>query len=429
MFYGWWVVFTAALALLLGSIPIVVFSFSVFLRPLAQAFHSGRGAVSLAFTFHNLALAICTPLTGWLIDRFGARKVILPSMILGGLFLLSSKLWMANIWQLYAFYLMAGFFDSGAGPLPFSTVVSHWFDRNRGLALGAMMSGLGVGAVVMPPAAQYLIGRVGWQFTYAVVGVAVLLVAVPVAVRFLKDRPEEVGLLPDGVSFMVRPVPRAHTHGQANPGMTWREALHGRIFWLLLLSFILVSASVQGCFTQMAAIAADRGSSVRAGALTSSLLGSGLLIARTGSGYLLDRFFAPHVAALIFAAAALGMGLLRIGSSQELVFAAAFLVGVGLGAEGDIIPYLISRYFGLRSFGKICGSAFTGFVLAGGLGAYLMGTAFDIKRSYALPLVFCSVAAFTGAVLMLSVGPYPFAPAPAIEAMPGQPIIESPVQL
>ncbi|HZQ54560.1 MAG TPA: hypothetical protein VFB14_20330 [Bryobacteraceae bacterium] len=130
------------------------------------------------------------------------------------------------------------------------------------------------------------------------------------------------------------------------------------------MSFILVSASVQACFTQMAAIVTDRGNPVRTDALASSLLGSGLLIARAGSGYLLDRFFARHVAALIFASAALGIGLLRMGNSQELAFAAAFLIGIALGAEGDIIPYLTSRYFGLRSFGKICGAAFTGFTVA-----------------------------------------------------------------
>src|SRR5581483_7178425 len=106
----------------------------VFLRPLAQAFHSGRGAVSLAFTLHNVAVAICIPLAGWLIDRFGARKVILPSMIIVGLLLVSSKLWLASIWQLYAFYLLQGFFGCGAGPLPYSSVVSHWFNRSRGLA-------------------------------------------------------------------------------------------------------------------------------------------------------------------------------------------------------------------------------------------------------------------------------------------------------
>jgi MFS family permease len=143
----------------------------------------------------------------------------------------------------------------------------------------------------------------------------------------------------------------------------------------------------------------------------------------------LDRFFAPYVAALIFAAAALGMGLLRVGNSQQLAFTAAFLVGIALGAEGDIIPYLTSRYFGLRSFGKICGFAFTGFTLAGGLGAYLIGVAFDRTGSYALPLIFCWIAALIGAGLMLTLGPYPFAAASPIEQGAEQPVPELPLEL
>ena len=174
VFYGWWVAVTAALALLLGSVPIMVFSFSVFLRPLAHAFHSGRGAVSLAFTLHNLAVSICAPLAGWLADRFGPRKVILPSMIIAGLLLASSNLFTNGIWQLYAFYVAVGFFGCGAGLLPYSTVVSHWFDRNRGLALGVMMSGFGLGAVIMPSLAQYVIGRLGWQLTYSIFGAGFL---------------------------------------------------------------------------------------------------------------------------------------------------------------------------------------------------------------------------------------------------------------
>ena len=427
VFYGWWVAVTAALALLLGSVPIMVFSFSVFLKPLAHAFHSGRGAVSFAFTLHNLAVSICAPLSGWLADRFGPRKVILPSMLVVGLLLLSSSLLTHSIWQLYAFYLAVGFFGCGAGVLPFSTLISHWFDRHRGLALGVMMSGLGLGAAIMPSLAQYVIGKLGWQTTYSVFGVGFLLIAVPAAAAFLKDRPEQAGLLPDGVSLVKRTAPRPY--GQETPGASWRDAWHTRTFWLLLLSFILVSASVQACSTQIAAILADRGSAARAAALASSLLGGGLLLARTGSGYLLDRFFAPYVAALIFAAAALGMGLLRVGNSQQLAFTAAFLVGIALGAEGDIIPYLTSRYFGLRSFGKICGFAFTGFTLAGGLGAYLIGIAFDRTGSYALPLIFCWIAALIGAGLMLTLGPYPFAATSPIEQGAEQPVPELPLEL
>jgi predicted MFS family arabinose efflux permease len=286
-----------------------------------------------------------------------------------------------------------------------------------------MMSGVAIGAVVMPPAAEYLIGRIGWQLTYSVAGIGVLVIAVPVAVALLKDRPEEAGMLPDGIGFIVRPAPRAHR--QENPGMSWSDTWRSRTFWLLLLSLILISASVQGCVTQIAAILADHGSPARTGALASSVVGIGLLIARIGSGYLFDHFFAPRVAALIFIAAALGMALLCLGNSQHLAFAAAFFIGSALGAEGDIVPYLTGRYFGLRSFGKICGAVWTGSAVAGGLGAWLMGAAFDVYRSYSLPLVFFCMVALAAAVLILTLGPYPFAAALVMKGGPQQATVSS----
>jgi cyanate permease len=119
-----------------------------------------------------------------------------------------------------------------------------------------------------------------------------------------------------------------------------------------------------------------------------------------------DRFFAPRVAALIFASAAAGMGLLGIANSRAVALIAAFFIGIGLGAEVDIMAYLTSRYFGLRSFGAIYGFLFAGFLLAGGLGTYLMGAAFDATGSYALPLtVFCAMT-LIGAALMMRLGPY-----------------------
>jgi MFS family permease len=134
LFYGWWVVSTSALGLFFGPIPIVVFSFGVFLKPLIQEFHSGRGAVSLAFTLHNSILAFGLPVAGQLIDRFGPRKLILPSTFAVGMILLSTYFWLGRIWQLYLFYLALGVAGCGAAPVSYCHVISHWFNRNRGLA-------------------------------------------------------------------------------------------------------------------------------------------------------------------------------------------------------------------------------------------------------------------------------------------------------
>jgi MFS family permease len=414
LFYGWWVVVTSALALFLGPIPIVVFSFGVFLKPLLREFHSGRGAVSLAFTLHNGIIALGLPFAGRLVDRFGARKVILPSMYMVGLILLSAYFCSGRIWELYLFYMALGVAGCGVAPVSYCDVISHWFDKQRGLALGFMMFGLGAGALIMPWAAHFLITRFGWRLAFDIFGAAILVITAPVVTKFLKERPETLGLLPDGTPYVVAASPRP----DADPGMSWGEAWRAPSFWLLFCAFILVSASVQGCLAHIAAILADRGTPARAAALATSLFGGGLLVGRTGSGYLLDRFFAPRVAALIFCCAAGGIALLRITSSQELAFVAAFFIGLGLGAEVDIMAYLTSRYFGLRSFGAIYGFIFAGFGLAGGLGAFLMGVAFDTTGSYALVLALFCIATLTAATLMMRLPPYRYRVTPPGESSP-----------
>jgi hypothetical protein len=118
----------------------------------------------------------------------------------------------------------------------------------------------------------------------------------------------------------------------------------------MVCAFFLVSASVQGCVVHMVAMLTDRGITVQTAALGSSLLGAAVLIGRVGTGFLLDRLFAPYLAAVLFGGYAVGIGLLWISRAQAMALVGAFLVGLGLGAELDIIAYLVSRYFGLRAF-------------------------------------------------------------------------------
>lgn len=201
---------TAAVGLFLGPIPIMVFSSGVFLKPLVQEFHSGRGTVSLAFALQHTMTALVLPFAGRLIDRFGARKVILPSTFMATLILLSAYFCIGRIWQLYLFYLALGLANSPTGPMPYAYVISHWFDRYRGLALGFTMLGLGAGALIMPSAAQYLIARFGWRITFGIVGATILIVTLPVLTTFLKERPELLGLLPDGSPHTVAANLRAN---------------------------------------------------------------------------------------------------------------------------------------------------------------------------------------------------------------------------
>ena len=400
VFYGWWVVVASAVGLFWG-IPITVYSFSVFFKPLMQEFHVGRAAVSLAYTLKLLTSALCAAPIGWLTDRWGPRRVILISTAIVGSILLANRVFSGGIAQLYCFYVLLGVSVGGVGPIPYGFLVSHWFDRFRGLALGLTMLGIGVGAAVMPSIAQTLIARFGWKTAYSVLGASVLLICWPVLAFFLKDKPGDFGLLPDGAPAETDGM------GAVMQGLTAREAWRTADFWLIACAFTLVSASVQGCLIHIAPMLSDRNLSARAAAVGSSVIGSAVLVGRVGTGYLLDRTFAARLASLLFAVSALGIALLLPGN-RPVAFAGAFLVGTGLGAEVDLIPYVTGRYFGLLDFGKVYSSVFAAFALAGALGPLIMGAGFDRTGSYRDPLIAFFVATLIAAILMTRLGPYRF---------------------
>jgi len=406
IFYGWWVVLTAATGLLLGYAPIFVFSFGVFVKSMVKEFHSNRTQISLAFTLANVMFSVSSPVAGRLVDRFGARRVILPGTLIFGLLLISFKFISTSLWQLYVIFLALGLIG-GTAQVPYLKIVSNWFDRRRGFALGLTMAGVATGAMVMPPIAQRLMNALGWRSAYAALSILGLVVAIPIVALFLKDSPKEKGLLPDGgVDFLAQSEERPEKQG-----LTWSTARSSSTFWLMACGFSLVGASVHACVIHLVSMLTDRGVSAENAAMASSALGVALLLGRVGSGYVLDRVFAPYVAIFFFSGVACGLSLLWVGAGGAAAFLGASLVGLGMGAEGDLIAYLTSRYFGLRSFGEIYGYLFSAFTLSGALGSLLMAMGFDRAGSYRLPLAFFLIATVTAAVLMTRLGQYRFRPA------------------
>lgn len=411
LFFGWWIVFVAAIGLFMGYGPIVTFTFSVFFKPLSQEFGWSRAQVSLAFSLSLLVMSIAFPTVGRLVDRHGARKVIVPSVLLFGLGLISFVLLSPRLWHLYVIYIGLGFVGGGTAPVPYSNVLAHWFDKRRGLALGVAMVGLGLGAFIMPSLAQRLIDAGGWRWAYICIGFMVMLVAIPVVALFLKETPQMLGLTPDGEPTESR------TAETRKEGLAFLEARRTSTFWIMLGAFFLMSASVHGCLIHLVPLLTDRGISPQSAALAASLLGGALLLGRVGAGYLLDHFFASAVASTFFCGAAFGFVLLWSGMTGSLAFVAAFLVGLGMGAEGDIIAYLVSRYFGLLAFGEIYGYAFAAFTLGGVVGPLLMGIGFDSTGSYRFVLGIFVLASLSAAVLMTRLGPYRlWEPASAVAA-------------
>jgi MFS family permease len=401
-FYGWWIVVVCAIGLFLGA-PLLVFSFSVFFKSLVADFHANRAEVSFAFSLLNFVGALWLPATGMLIDRFGAKRVILPSTILYGLVLIFA-LWVgSSLWQLYLLFALMGItFTSGAAPVPYGVVISHWFNRRRGLALSLAMMGIGIGSIVVPIFAQRLIAVFGWRSAFAIFGGLVLLIPLPVLTGFLLNDPAHRGLGPDG-DELAEVLPRP---AEPKQGMSWHAIRHDPMYWTMLCIFSLAGAGVHGVGLHMSAIFTDRGVSAERAAVTTSLVGAAVIVGRLGSGYLLDRLFAPRVAILFYGLTTIGMVILCGGSAGTLALAGAFLSGLGMGAEVEVMGYMISRYFGLRAFGSAYGHAFAAFMISGSVGVLLMGAGYDRFHSYTMPMAgFCAAMLLT-LVPLMRFGPY-----------------------
>jgi MFS family permease len=418
IFYGWWIVLVSVAGMFFGA-PVSVYSFGIFFKSLVHEFHASRAAISFAFTLHNVLGALLLPAMGRLVDRVGARRVIMALTAIFAL-TLASAMWIGHsIWQLYVFYAALGItLSAGPGPLSYGVVVSHWFNRRRGLALGLTGLSIGTGAFAVPLIAQRLMAVFGWRVTYAVFGGAVLLVSIPLVAMFLQNDPADRGLKADGDEAVQSSVEVP----AKKEGLVWEAISHSPDFWLMIVIFTLTSASMHAGVLHMPALLTDRGLSPGRAAMASSVIGISVVLGRLGSGYLLDRFFAPRVAMLFYGASAAGLAILWSGLAGSLALAAAFLVGLGMGSEVELIAYLVSRYFGLRSFATAYGYAFAAFMLAGAMGTLLMGAGFDHFHSYTVPLgCFCG-AILCAVALLARLGPYRYGVKserkPPLEAVP-----------
>jgi MFS family permease len=387
---GWLVVLAAYCGAMVSFGSLLVFTFSIFLKPLSGAFGWSRESISAAFGFAALTVAVCSPPLGHLLDRFGPRPVILPCMAVFGVTFASLGFLSPRLLHLYAIFVVLGIVGNGTTQMGYARAVSTWFDRRRGLALALVMAGVGTGAMLFPPIAQALIAGYGWRAAYIVLGLLVLLFGLPLTALFVRERPRDIV-----------------GHQTVLDGMTVAQGLRSRTFWTLIATLFLSSVSMNGAITHLSPLLTDRGVPAANAALAASMLGFASFFGRLLTGFLLDRFSGPRVGFCLCAMAAGGILLLARAGSTLPGIAAAMLIGLGVGAEADLTPYLLTRYFGLRAFSSLYGFTWTAYAIAGAIGPVWMGKAFDATGSYASLLTLLSVSTLVAAGLLLLLPAYP----------------------
>ncbi|MDT7836940.1 MFS transporter [Aquabacterium sp. OR-4] len=391
---GWRVVLAAWFGMALSLTALPFYSLGVFAKPLALEFGWSRSVIQSGITFSTLAVICSAWGTGWLIDRFGVRRVALASQAGLALGFVAMALQQGKpLWWQANWFLLA-LLGVGTTPLTWSRGIGGWFDKQRGLAIGVALSGTGATALIAPPLLNALVAAQGWRMGYLAIATTIIVLGMPTVWLLFRDPPDAARTGAAGAA-------RAHAQGQ---GLSLGQALHTRHFWIMLVSFAAISAAVAGMIPNLVPMLTDSGLSMAEAASYASLLGLNVILGRLLAGWLLDRFWGPAVALALLMPPALACWLLANQSAPAL---AVMLIGLAGGAEFDLIAYLCLRYFGTRQYGQIYAWQWAGFSLATGLGPMAFGLSFDHTGSYHLALGVAGGLLLAGPLLLFAMGRYP----------------------
>ena len=397
-YYGWMVLAAAVVGMIFSSGPMLYGSIGLFVPYFESNFGWSRSEIMFSLTLNTIATVISAPICGRLIDRFGARKILLPSILafvaVWGSFPL---FFTGNLALFYFIVFLLGLITVGTQSITYIRIISAWFDKKRGLAIGITASGIGLSYMLTPLIVQTLLERIAWNHIHIVLAAIVLFVSFPVMLFAIKNSPEGI---------------EKETNEQSNNssdryGVTLREATRTREFWVISLAIMLFSLLLTGLIPHVVPIMLELKVDLKTAAQVASVMGLTTFVGRIGVGYLVDRIFAPYVAIVFFGAAALGLFMLSSGSTGSMAFFAAAMMGLGFGAESDLIGYFVSRYFGLKCFGEIYGYIYGAFLVGAGTGPLLLGFGYDFFGGYMKLLFIFGTSGALGCSLFLLLRRFP----------------------
>jgi MFS family permease len=402
VFYGWWIVGASFVALLV-TVGVGLYAPPVFLVPLQDQFGWSRAAIAGGSAMSAVMVGIISPLAGVWIDRYGSRKVMTAgALVMAAAFALLGLV--TSLWQLYALNLTAALGMACVAWIPNQTLISNWFNRKRGLAMGIAVAGIGFGGLAMAPLAGLLIDRFGWRLAFAGLASLIFFIVIPATLALIRSRPADLGLLPDGdlpLSRSAGSTINGEGQAQAVPGLTLSDSVRSSAFWVLSLSqclWIFGSMSVIG---HLVAYLRDVG--FESGVAASSLgIALGIsVVGRLLFGYFADRFTKKSIMVVpLLLHGASVLCLLGIQSPGALP-AFVTLFGLGLGGGAVLIPLLVGECFGLLSFGKILGMVMISATLGAAVGPVLTGWIYDVTGAYQFAFLL-HIAAFATAAVVIS---------------------------
>ena len=404
---GWYIVLIAALGLACGLGAIPIYSLGVFTKPLGDSFGWSRAEVQGIYTWMTIGNLIAAPVVGWLIDNKGVRQVTLVSILGMSLGFAALGLLTGPLWSFYVIAFFTAIIGVGTTPITYTRLIIDWFDISRGKALGITLAGTGVTATFLPSYASWLIETYDWRIAYLGLAALPALLAFPVSYLFLHDREKTEKAQTKIKTDMTKKEAVPEDSHEIMKEPIFREVLKDYKFWAMNISFMLVGVCIAGCISHLVPMLTDRNVAPREAAQIAGTIGVSVIVGRLGTGYLIDRFWAPGVALCILTLPAISCLILAsgYGGIDGAVFA-AILIGLAAGAEFDLMSFLVSKYFGQKKYGIIYSCLYAAFKISAGIGAPLFGYSFDVTGSYDIILYAASISLILGSLILLTLGPY-----------------------
>jgi MFS family permease len=402
VFYGWYVAMACGLGLACGLASVITATFSIFLKPLGSEFGWTQPEMFTGLLLVTATVTVASPFIGALVDRFGAKRVILVGFLLEGAVIASFAAQTDSLTTFYLRWIALAILGLGTTHVAFTRVISVWFDRRRGFALGLALAGLGVGGVGWPLLAQWAISTYGWRSAYLIVALTVATVGILAIALVVRESPASMGLQPDGDER-----PRDAGPPPELTGMSLKETMQQRHFWVMLAAFLLIGVGVQSVILHLVPMLTMRDVDPMRAAQAQSVVAAALIVGRLGAGALMDRFFAPRVAVAFLVGPVVGMALLAAGASGTGAFFAGILTGLAAGAEVDVTAYLASRYFGLRYFSRIYAWFYSAYSAGAGIGPLLTAAAVQHYGGYSEILTVHAVLLIIAAGLLSVLPAFP----------------------
>ncbi|MFC1871306.1 MFS transporter [Chloroflexota bacterium] len=356
-------------------------SFSLFSIPIQSEFGWSRGQIMVAFTILNMLTGIASPFAGGLIDRYGAKWIISTGAMIASLGFVALSL-TDNIWHLYGGYTIIAIGMTAIGPVPASSIVSHWFKKRRGTAIGIMAIGIGSGMMALAPLiGGYLIPNFGWRAAYLTLSF-IMLILIPLALLVIRKKPADSELFPEDTGT---PATKSEVPVSTSRGTGLKIALGTAAFWLISLSFFINGFGALGAVQNQSLHLQDMGFSLGTAATALTAMGLGSAIGKFLFGWLCDQIPAKYACAISFVFLAVGTIILinlRPDTPLAIIWLYGFVLGIGAGGWLPTMSILISTNFGMSSYGVIFGTIAFLQNLGGATGPLFAGYMYDTTNTY-----------------------------------------------